>query len=161
MLEENATVLRVIDDRIEVETISRSSCSQCSSSGCSTSVLAKLFGVKRNRLMVTNCLNVKPGNRVVIGIPGEVLAKASMWAYLVPVLCLILMIAVAVAIGFNEVQQAISGLIGLISGLIIVSQLSEKESQRQQFDPVLIRVLEPVSKPILFKSFAIKEANYE
>ena len=161
MLEESATVLRVIDDRIEVETISRSSCSQCSSSGCSTSVLAKLFGVKRNRLFLNNSMNIQPGHRIVIGIPDEVLVKASMWAYLVPILCLIVATAVAVALGFNDAQQAISGLIGLNSGLIIVNQLSEKKSQRSQFDPVLIRVLEPDNEPILFKSLAIKEANYE
>ena len=89
MLEETATVVEVIDGRLIAETESRSSCSHCSTDSCSTSVVAKLFGIRRNRLVMENTLQAKAGDRVVIGIPDNLLVQASVMAYLLPLVVML------------------------------------------------------------------------
>ena len=67
--------------------------------GCTTSVVSKLFGIKRNRFKLENSLGAQPGEQVVIGIPDELLVQASVRAYLLPLLVMMLATAVGSAMG--------------------------------------------------------------
>lgn len=145
MLEETATVVKADENHLWVETESRSSCSHCSSSGCSTSTLAKLFGVKRNLLQLDNTLDasldVKVGQKVVIGISDDLLVRASLWAYLVPLLAM----AVATIAGnmaeASEGMQALLALAGLGAGFTLVYRFTHNKSSQQQFKPQLLRLV--------------------
>ena len=141
MLEQAAKVVAVNGDRIWIETQSRSACSHCSNTGCGTSVISKLFGSKRNRLELHNSLAARPGEQVMIGIPDEVLVRASVWAYLVPIVVMLLLTAAGARLGMAEGLQVLLALWGLVSGFILVRWITRHGSYRQSFKPRLLRIV--------------------
>jgi sigma-E factor negative regulatory protein RseC len=140
MLEQEAKVVESNEGLIWVEAISRSSCSQCSTTSCSTSVISKLFGFKRNLLLMENTLQAKAGDQVIIGIPDSVLVKASVWAYLVPIISMVLSTLLAVTQGYGDGLQVLFALTGLAIGFLIVGRLSRSGKRGTTFDPLLLRV---------------------
>jgi sigma-E factor negative regulatory protein RseC len=140
MLEQDATVIESRDGLVWVEAVARSSCSQCSTSSCSTSVISKLFGVKRNLLQMENTLHAKAGDQVVIGIPDSVLVKASLWAYMAPLFGMVMAALMAQSQGLSDGEQGVVAVIGLLTGLIIVGRLTRATKQRSTFDPLLLRI---------------------
>ena len=141
MLEESARVVTVSGDRLWVETQSRSACSHCSSQSCTTSVLAKLFGSKRNRLELQNSLGARPGEQVMIGIPDELLVQASVWAYLVPLVVMLIVTGVSDSLGMSEGLQSLLALGGLVMGFILVRWVTRRAASRQRFKPCLLRIV--------------------
>ena len=142
MLEEIGSVVEVWDDTIRVETESRSACSHCSSSSCTTSVVSKLFGVRRNRLQLENSLGAKLGDQVVIGIPDSLLVKASVWAYLLPLACMLTGTALGGWFGAGEGFQSLLALAGLAVGFSIVRWTTRNPSSQRRFEPQLLRFAE-------------------
>lgn len=140
MLEQDATVVESKQGLIWVEAISRSSCSQCSTTSCSTSVISKLFGFKRNLLKLENTLQAKSGDQVIIGIPDNVLVKASVWAYLVPIISMVLSTLLAVTQGYGDGLQVLFALSGLGIGFIFVGRLTRSAHKGSAFDPQLLRI---------------------
>ncbi len=140
MLEQDATVVESKQGLIWVEAVSRSSCSQCSTTSCSTSVISKLFGLKRNLLKLENTLQAKAGDQVIIGIPDSVLVKVSVWAYLLPIISMVLSTLLAVTQGYGDGLQVLFALTGLCIGFLIVGRLTRSGKRGNTFDPLLLRV---------------------
>jgi sigma-E factor negative regulatory protein RseC len=142
MLEETARVIEVKDGLLIAETASRSACNHCSSDSCATSVVAKLFGVRRNRLVLANSLDARPGDQVVIGIPDQLLARASVTAYLLPMLFMLAVTGLGDLLGINELLLSLLALAGLALGFFIVRRLS-RGSSAQGYQPRLLRIVTP------------------
>ncbi len=143
MLEETARVVEVLDGVLIAETQSRSGCSHCStSSRCSTSVVAKLFGVRRKRLVMANSLNARPGDQVVIGIPDQLLVRASLMAYLLPLVVMLVVTALGDLAGINELLLSLLALVGLAMGFFTVRWVSRSRTS-QQYEPRLLRIVAP------------------
>ncbi|PVV24819.1 MAG: hypothetical protein B6D79_10270 [gamma proteobacterium symbiont of Ctena orbiculata] len=141
MLEETARVIDVKDGMLLAETESRSGCNHCStSSSCTTSVVAKLFGVKRNRLVMVNSLGAKPGDQVLIGIPDVRLVRASVMAYLVPLLLMLGFTALGDGIGLATIWLSLLALCGLACGFFIVYRVTRGWSS-QRYKPRLLKVV--------------------
>jgi sigma-E factor negative regulatory protein RseC len=140
MLEESGTVVALGKGVLWVETQARSSCSQCSSSSCTTSVVSKLFGVKPNRLELENSLNAELGQQVVIGIPDDLLVRASVWAYLVPVLIMLLAAAMAGVAGLGEGAQSLLALLGLAAGFVLAAYTTRCVAMQARLKPKLLRM---------------------
>lgn len=144
MIEEDARVVSVEAGFAWVETARRSSCSSCSvSSGCGTSVVAKLFGGRGNRLRVFDGIGVGIGDRVVIGIPEAVLIQVSLLAYMLPLLFLMLVTAAAQSTGAGDEVAAVAGIFGLAFGLWVTGRLTGGAAARERYRPVLLRRLGP------------------
>ncbi len=141
MLEETATVVAVEDDYLWVEAESRSACSQCSSGHCSTSSISHLFGVRRNRLQLHNHLKAVMGDQVVIGIPDQLLVRASVWGYLVPLLAMLMLTLMAHSWGVSEGWQILFAMTGLAGGFYSVRWSTRLNAQ--QFQPQLLRIETP------------------
>jgi sigma-E factor negative regulatory protein RseC len=141
MLEETARVIAVRDGLMIAETESRSACNHCSSEGCTTSVVAKLFGVRRNRIVMVNSLDAKPGDQVVIGIPNQVLSRASVTAYLLPLLLMLSVAGLGDLLGMNELLLSLLALNGLAIGFFIARRLSRRSSSH--YEPCLLKIVEP------------------
>ncbi|MBV2125191.1 MAG: SoxR reducing system RseC family protein [Candidatus Thiodiazotropha sp. (ex Ctena orbiculata)] len=146
MLEETAMVVEANTDYLWVETRSRSGCSQCSSS-CTTSVVSKLFGMKRNRLKLENTLGAGAGDKVVVGIPDELLVRASVWAYLFPLQAMFAVSATGGVMGVGEGAQALLAIVGLAAGFALVRWHTSWQGARQRFRPSLLRI---VSDDVVF-----------
>ena len=140
MLEQDATVVKVSADQAWVEAVSRSSCSSCSAGSCSTSVVSRLFGLKKNMLQINNTLQAQIGDQVTIGIPDSVLIKASLWAYMVPLICMLLSTAFPALMGYGNSVQVLSALAGLSAGMWLVGRLTRPGKKSASFDPILLRI---------------------
>lgn len=140
MLEQTAQVVDVKDGMLLAETESRSGCNHCATSGCTTSVVAKLFGVRRNRLVMENSIGAKPGDQVVIGIPDALLARASVLAYLMPLLSMLALTALGDQLGLQAVWLSLLALCGLAIGFFIVYWMTRGWSA-QRYKPQLLRIV--------------------
>ncbi|MCG7929036.1 MAG: SoxR reducing system RseC family protein [Candidatus Thiodiazotropha lotti] len=150
MLEESARVIGVVGDKIWIETESRSGCSQCASSNCTTSVVAKLFGVQKNKLLIDNGLEAKPGDQVVIGVPGRLIAKASVLAYLLPLVLMLAITLMGSALGINDGMQSLLALAGLSIGLLLVRWITNRGVSTPGYGPQLLKVVGNSYKHVVF-----------
>lgn len=152
MLEQEALVVRHSLQQIWVETQIRSSCSHCSSSSnCGTSVLAKLFSVKRNQLCLDNSLGAKTGEKVIVGMPDSLLIRAAMWAYILPLVSMLSATLIGSAAGVGDGFQSFLGLCGLVAGFFLVYRKTNSAASKKHFKPRLIRMLEPTEYAINFQ----------
>lgn len=140
MIEEQARVLVVGNGFALVETSSGSACGGCSSSsGCGTSLVAKLFGERANRLQVSDAIGVAVGDLVVIGISDGTLIRASLLAYLWPLIALTLAAFLAQSAGASEGLSALVGVLGLGVGLWTTGRVTGGEAGRMRYRPAILR----------------------
>lgn len=146
MIEEPATVILVNDGYALVETRQRPACGACASSGnCSTSVLSGLFKRRYNRLRVSNPIDARPGDRVIIGLQENTLLKVSFLAYLLPLACMILMAILMQALArqfvwqVGELPQVLGGLFGLIAGFLLLKRYAGQERNESDYQAVILR----------------------
>jgi sigma-E factor negative regulatory protein RseC len=140
MIEEQARVVGVAEGSAWVETRRRSACGSCSvAGGCGTSALDKLLGDRPHRFRVDDHLGVRTGEQVVVGIDQAALTRASLLAYLLPVLTLILAALAAEAAGMGDGLGAVAGILGLAFGLWLSGRLSTDPGRRERWRPVLLR----------------------
>ncbi len=150
MLEVIALVVKSDPNEIDVETEVCSSCVHCSkSSHCGTSELAKLFSARRNQVQLKNTLGAKTGEKVIIGMPDELLVRAAILAYLLPLLLMIFMTILANATGVSEAYQSLFGLCGLIIGFIFVRWKTSGGALQDYFKPRLLRMAD--QSVVIFK----------
>ncbi|MGD8914229.1 MAG: SoxR reducing system RseC family protein [Candidatus Thiodiazotropha sp.] len=147
MIEEPAIVISTDDRYAIVETQQRPACGTCTSAGnCSTSVLSALFKRRHNRLRVSNPIHAKAGEQVVIGLEENALLKVSFLAYLLPLICMILVAILlqAVTTYFNwqigELPQVLGGLLGLIGGFYLLRLLAEQKQDEPGYQTVILRL---------------------
>lgn len=87
MIEQNARVVDICGNQLELEAESSSTCGTCGvRSGCGTSVLAKWVGKKFVRFRALNTVNAKIGDQVVVGLSENALITGSLSIYLWPIL---------------------------------------------------------------------------
>ena len=156
MIIEQATVVEVDSDALLVETIQQSSCGSCvAQKGCGQGVLAKYltsssyFRVLRDQ---NHHKIYRVGDVVELGIDEFALVRASLWLYLVPLVCMF----VGAYIG-NSVSEGISIALaagGLIFGGYLCSQHAKNVRNRPEYAPTLVseistvRVVEPDKAPL-------------
>jgi sigma-E factor negative regulatory protein RseC len=142
MLEETARVIEVKDGLLLAETEFRSSCSHCASGdSCTTSVVAKLFGNRRNRLVMENSLQAKPGDQVLIGIPDALLVRASLMAYLLPLVTMLGVTVLGDALGVEDFFLSLLALMGLAAGFYMVRWATRRAPSQQRYKPRLLRIV--------------------
>ncbi len=141
MLEETGIVVAIDNDQAWVQTIRQSACSSCEAkNGCGQGVLARISDGKANQVLVNNSLSLKVGEEVLIGIPEELLIKASVMVYLLPLLT---MVVVALTIEKwlkpGDGWVALAGCSGLAIGFLIVKLYSAHHKSDPTFCPKMIR----------------------
>jgi len=141
MIEQDAEVIAVADGSALVEVQRQSSCSGCNvGDSCGTSVVAKLFSSgNATRLRVIDHIGLSPGERVVIGLRDRVLVRASLIAYLLPLLAVIVAAGVADQAGASDTGSAIGALTGLALGLWLARIITGGTGAKARFRPLLLR----------------------
>ena len=139
MILETATVISIEEDAVWVEALQKSTCESCSAQkGCGTSVLSKLTG-KTSRIRVlaaaeqSQSLNL--GQDVTIAIPEDVIVKASLLVYLVPLITSLTGLWLFSA--SSDIVSVGGAFIGLLVGGAIVSRFSAKTRDNPRLNPVL------------------------
>ncbi|UZE95232.1 SoxR reducing system RseC family protein [Alkalimarinus alittae] len=141
MLEETGVVVAVEKGQAWVQTIRKSACSSCEAkSGCGQGVLARISDGKANQVLVSNTLNLKVGEDVLIGIPEDLLVKASVMVYLLPLLMMIAAASIAEKwLLIGDAWVALAGVSGLAFGFVLVKLYSNVHKNDQRFCPKMIK----------------------
>lgn len=152
MIEEHARVLAVGRGFAWVETANKSACGTCSaSSGCGTALVAKLFGERVNRLQVCDDIGLEVGDAVMIGMADGALIRASLLAYLWPLVAFMLAAVIAESAGAPEELSALVGILGLWAGLWVTGRLTGRAAGRERYRPVVLRRTDPDRIAVSFR----------
>lgn len=157
MIEEQALVTGCDGEFAEVEPQAQSGCGSCAArSACGTGTLASVLGKKRNILRALNPIGAGPGERVVVGLEAEMLTRATLAAYGLPVATLIggAMAGQAfgewLALGVVEPFAVGGGLLGLLGGLAWLGGFSRRIAKDRRYQAVILRRSTPAVAPIHF-----------
>lgn len=145
MIEEWAQVVEMEGDQLVLQAQTKSACGSCAASkGCGTSVLAKVVGRKFTRFHADNSIDAKVGDTVVVGISEDALLKGSLVMYIIPILGMLIFALLAdqylePSVEGRDLQIAVSGILGLISGSFLSRWYFQRQSSSQRFRPVVLR----------------------
>ena len=85
MITEPAIVRRAVGPRVELELQRDSSCGGCElRDGCGVGALGRLLGRRRKSLLVDTDRSLRPGDRVLLGMPEAALVRLSLLVYGLP-----------------------------------------------------------------------------
>lgn len=141
MIEERAIVTRVEDGQVYVQALNMGNCKRCAEGrGCGGGLLGRLGRHRRHTIPVTTRVDeLRSGDPVVVGIGGEALLQASVLVYLMPLVGMIGLGAVAsVGLGAGDLLVAAFAVAGLAGGLLFVRWKS-LSVDATQFRPVVLR----------------------
>lgn len=135
MIEEVARVASVGDGTIQIVTQRQTSCGNCADQKvCSSSVLARLFSPHQIELTLSTHLDVKPGDRVIIGVPEAGFLTSTLMLYGLPILAMIIAailghwLASVMAL-HQELFSVVFGLMGLCAAFYVLTTTSFGRNQ--------------------------------
>lgn len=148
MLEHNGKVVAATPASVLIETEQRSACGHCSvGERCGTSVIAGMFKRRANTIRLDNSLDLQAGDDVVIGIPEQLLLRAALWAYMVPMLFMITFALIVSTAGYADWVVFVASIAGLLNGLYLASVL---QSRKMSSGIVLLRKTAPATTTVNF-----------
>ncbi len=126
-----------------------SACASCASkSSCSSTNLLKPLldaTIKNEGLRVVNALDAHVGDKVDIALSSSSLLRASMLAYLLPLLNLFIFAWLG-KYYFGEGMSILLGLAGLFTGFYLVKKRLSVSHQRSVIEPIMV---EHVAKDVI------------
>lgn len=143
MLEELAQVVEVNAGSVVVSSSRASACQSCQAqSNCGQRSLAELFGKKSILVTISNPdqLALEVGQTVVLGLNEQALLKSSLVMYITPIFFLMVTTLLAHLMSVSEGGVILSGLFGLLIGLIASRKLSEKLLSNPDYTPKLLKI---------------------
>jgi sigma-E factor negative regulatory protein RseC len=123
MIEQQATVVDIDDDKVTLQAARQSTCSSCQlKQGCGTGLLAKHVGQRFSNIVVNKTTDVELGQQRTVVIPEQTLIQGAALMYLLPLGLLFLFSMGARLFVLGEGSEIVLGLIGLVSGFVWVKQ---------------------------------------
>lgn len=151
MIKEVGQVVAIDGDTVWVQTQTKTSCSTCQvNKACGTGIISKSFSQKVFLTPMANHLQAQVNDQVEVGIPEDMVVKASLLVYFLPLLTMISGLIIG-RMFFPNVAEGwliLSALIGLSVGFVLTRYIGQKISKNKQLEPVLLRI---VNKPIAVK----------
>lgn len=143
MIEESAEVVRSQGDLLWVSVSRRSACASCSAAkGCGQKRILDWLPSQQIEVQVANpdCLVLRPGQRVILGLEEGALVRASVLLYLLPLLGLILFTLVTNFLQLSELFQILAAMLGLTLGFVATRLIALRELALGAYEPILIRI---------------------
>jgi|GEM_PF-789660 len=141
MIEHNGKVITAAPESVLIETERRSACGHCEADGhCGTSVIAALFRQRASQIRLDNNMDLQSGDEVILGIPEHLLLRAALWAYMVPMLFMIVFALVVGTAGFSDIYVFLASMAGLFNGLYLAGVIY---SRKLSDEIVLLRKINP------------------
>lgn len=147
MLETQALIVKIEQGITYVEAEAGGSCGSghCSTSGCSTAVLTRLFSQQPKALQVNNPINAQVGEQVMLGLEEGAFLKSTLLAYLLPLVALIVGATLGMALADStqgrDLYAALGGLIGLVASAFGIKWLNPIVFGANHAQPVILRRL--------------------
>jgi sigma-E factor negative regulatory protein RseC len=153
MIEEQAVVIEIKGDQAMLEIERSQPCGLCGATrGCGISMWGRIFGQHRGMFSAVNSLQVKTGDRVIVGVEETALLSSSLIAYILPLLLLcagawlipqIFNVDVGSRLS-SDIYAVLGAMVGLIGGLLIVRFLTNGKRLIGRYQPVMLRRSEMV-----------------
>lgn len=143
MVEECGRIVAVDRHSVWVETTAASGCGRCQEAGgCGQNSIFRMLGNRGRQLQVASGeLNAQVGDRAVVGVPGGALVRASVTAYLVPLLALLAGAMIGHYAGSGSDVLAIAGgIAGIAAGFGVSHFVTARFAARIGLQPVLVSV---------------------
>jgi sigma-E factor negative regulatory protein RseC len=131
MLESRAVVLNRHNDTLEVALERDSGCQGCQQCGVST--ISRLMP-NHLRVQLTSSKNVQVGEKIVLSLPERGLLNAAWRCYLLPLGVLVGGAVLGDAVA-GDGGAVLLGLVGLLSGVLIVHSLNHRLLQDADYQP--------------------------
>ena len=143
MIEEFARVCAARGGEVWVETERGRACGACSAeSGCGQKLMQLLGGNKALHIKLQYSGPVQPGDRVILGLDEDAFLKSSLLVYGLPLFTFILAVTFAhLSLKWPEPWVAGAGLLGLMSGFILISLKGYITGSKFSSEPIILRVL--------------------
>lgn len=148
MILETGRVVAVEPDSLWVETIQRSTCNSCrAEQGCGQSMMAKLSGHSsylRVLLQGRDAAQYHLGDEVQVGVPEAVVANGSLFAYLLPLIIMLVCSGITHRLVGHEGFTILAAFAGLIAGGLLVRWRAYRTRNDSNLQPVLVDEHEPL-----------------
>jgi len=143
MIQTRAVIIRLQGKDALVEATQGGGCGNCDSeNGCSSGKLSQLFCSKPRRFLVRNDADAPVGTLVEVAVPDGVLLQSALLMYLLPLVFLIFGAMAAVHwahdASSSDAYSAMGGLIGLISGFLLVKFITARRRLSSVALPVIL-----------------------
>lgn len=142
MLEETGLVVRSTPAGVWVETVRQSSCGSCAArKGCGQRLLAEVGQGRRFEVRADNPrrLELRSGDRVVLGLAENALLMASAMVYLVPLALMLLLAVLAQQAAVAEPWVVAAGVAGLGLGFLLARWFGRHAASGCRLHPEIIR----------------------
>jgi sigma-E factor negative regulatory protein RseC len=147
VLEETGTIVALEADALWIETVQHSACGSCSArSGCGQHALGKVLATSSSvRALLSADQNeiYHVDQKVVIGVPEEIVTRGALIVYLTPLLSMLLMAVLANSLGAGEGLTAVAAVLGFAVGGAIVRWHAVKTRNDPRLQPVVLRPVSP------------------
>lgn len=135
MVKEEGTVIQVNEGEVIVAVLQTSACDSCrAKQGCGQAVLSDWGDADRqaakNHFAIPYQGNLKPGDRVTLGIQEDTLSMAAVWMYLWPLACAFAALLVASGLKFAEPLQLLIALTGGGLAFLLTRRRFQQVGQR-------------------------------
>lgn len=143
MLKEQGTIISVDDDGVWVETIQKSACDSCSvRSGCGQRLLADSVVKNMSHIKAYfSCSDSRiwlVGDRVEIGISEDALVSATLLAYMMPLVLMLLFALLGSNIGDSDAYAIVGAVIGLAFGAFLARWYSFSKRADSRYHAVVL-----------------------
>ncbi len=145
-------IARVVDTANGIAWVEKERQTQCGGcrlhKGCGSAVLAKVLGVRRNRIQVIDLLSVDVGDTVVIQLDSAALLRGSFAVYMIPLFSLFFGAIVGkyffalMFAHYTEGVTAVFALLGLFFGVWWLRQFSQRIANDNRYQPVISSVVD-------------------
>ena len=139
-VQQPATVVALQDGWVTLSTIRLNTCAQCSmKAGCGQRMLNQAT-CDRSQIELPEPQDIKltVGQEVQVAIPQGTFMRASLWVFLWPLLTMLLAASIGQWRFDSEAWVAISGLVGLLLGLLVMRRQVKAQEQESQWQPKII-----------------------
>lgn len=140
MIEELAQVKGIQGGNALIEVSRQGGCQGCNlSAGCGTGSLGRLLGHRQKPFLIPNRLNLKTGDKVIVGMPENAYVQAGFLIYLLPLVCLFVFTIVADSLfGSVDGLNVLAAIAGLVGGILLAAKLA-KQAFFKSLRPQIIR----------------------
>ena len=151
-VEQLATVVSIQETTVTLSTIRLNTCQQCSmKAGCGQRMLNQASSCQRSQIELPKPadLALSIGQEVQVAIPQSTFVRASMWVFLMPLLVMFAVAYVAQYMALSEPTIAISGLMGLAAGLLLMRRRMKSLQGHSQWQLHLVAATAEASVQVL------------
>ncbi|ACE84498.1 SoxR reducing system RseC family protein [Cellvibrio japonicus] len=148
MILETGKIVSIEPEGVWVETIQRSVCGTCKAEkGCGQSLMAK-WGANPSYLWVLlegrDPAHYRIGDDIQIGIPEDVVVKASLLAYVMPLLLIVLGAVGGQVLFASDLASGLGALGGLVLGGLFLRWHAVRSRYDSRLQPVLVDERKPL-----------------